>query len=33
VMIGRGLRTDHVSTAAPLLYHRGRFHKFPGTAS
>jgi 3-hydroxy-9,10-secoandrosta-1,3,5(10)-triene-9,17-dione monooxygenase reductase component len=33
VMIGRGLRTDHVSTAAPLLYHRGRFHKFPGTAA
>ena len=28
VLIGRGVRTAHSSTAQPLLYHKGRFHKF-----
>ena len=27
IMIGRGVRTRHVSTARPLLYHRGGFPK------
>ena len=27
IIVGRGLRTEHVSTAAPLLYHRGGFFR------
>ena len=31
VVVARGLRTEHTSQAAPLLYHRGRFPTFdPG---
>lgn len=32
VAIGRGVRTDHASHAAPLLYHRGRFPRLPATS-
>jgi flavin reductase (DIM6/NTAB) family NADH-FMN oxidoreductase RutF len=28
IMVGRGVRVDHASTAAPLLYHKGGFFKF-----
>jgi flavin reductase (DIM6/NTAB) family NADH-FMN oxidoreductase RutF len=28
IVVGRGVRTDHRSGAAPLLYHRGAFPKF-----
>ncbi len=29
IFVGRGLRTEIVSPASPLLYHRGGFHKLP----
>jgi flavin reductase (DIM6/NTAB) family NADH-FMN oxidoreductase RutF len=29
VMIGRGVRVDHASAAAPLVYHKSRFSRFP----
>jgi flavin reductase (DIM6/NTAB) family NADH-FMN oxidoreductase RutF len=28
IAVGRGLRVEHTSAAAPLLYHRGQFPKF-----
>jgi flavin reductase (DIM6/NTAB) family NADH-FMN oxidoreductase RutF len=29
VVVGRGLRTEQTCATAPLLYHRGRFHRLP----
>ncbi len=29
IFVGRGVRTEVVSPASPLLYHRGGFHKLP----
>jgi 3-hydroxy-9,10-secoandrosta-1,3,5(10)-triene-9,17-dione monooxygenase reductase component len=31
VLIGRGVRVDHVSVALPLVYHKSRFARFPPT--
>jgi len=32
IFVGRGVRTQTVSPASPLLYHRGGFHTLPATS-
>jgi len=29
IFVGRGVRTEVVAAASPLLYHRGGFHTLP----